>query len=202
MRRAAPAGALLIALAVLLGLVGTASLDAALLARIALVRGETPAFAITLAQGLTRLGDPPVRIAIAAILGLWLLIAGGWRDALVLALGTAAAALATSALKEAFARARPHVVAWLDHPTNASFPSGHAANTTAILLLAALLSGRRDAVTVALIVAVGVGVSRPLLGVHWPSDVVGGWLLGGGLALLAYAGGQALGSGARPGRRR
>ena len=85
-------------------------------------------------------------------------------------------------IKEAFARPRPFV----SHsqiqnklsyqPGGQSFPSSHAVNCMAA---AAVLSVFAPAWTVALLVyAALVGYSRPYLGVHYPSDVVAGWILG------------------------
>jgi undecaprenyl-diphosphatase len=78
------------------------------------------------------------------------------------------------------------------------FPSGHTSHATATALLVALLlwprlgtAGRALVVALGAILAVGVGLTRVALLAHWPSDVLGGWLLG--LAVvsalaLAFAG--------------
>jgi undecaprenyl-diphosphatase len=70
-----------------------------------------------------------------------------------------------------------------------SFPSGHSANAMIVYVGLALLAfddarWRRWAVGAALALAFGVGISRPMLGVHWPSDVVGGWAFGAFWLLL------------------
>jgi undecaprenyl-diphosphatase len=64
-----------------------------------------------------------------------------------------------------------------------SFPSGHAANSMIVYLALALLAfddprHRRWAVAGALLLSFLIGLSRPMLGVHWPSDVVAGWAFG------------------------
>jgi undecaprenyl-diphosphatase len=63
-----------------------------------------------------------------------------------------------------------------------AFPSGHAANSMTAFVAIALFCAPKPERKVALVAAIGasllVGLSRPLLGVHWPSDVLGGWIFG------------------------
>ena len=76
-----------------------------------------------------------------------------------------------------------------------SFPSGHSLMSAVVYLtLGALLAemhhGRRLKIyflTLAAIIVVLIGISRVYLGVHWPSDVVAGWLIGAALAMLFWA---------------
>lgn len=83
--------------------------------------------------------------------------------------------------------ARPPVAEQLTVETTFSLPSGHAVASTVVLGLLAALAlryTRRVAVRVAVIVAAAVGiativVSRLYLGVHWLSDTLTSWLLGG-----------------------
>lgn len=117
---------------------------------------------------------------------------------LVVAIGGVALATATKAMVGRF---RPPVDALVavDSP---SFPSGHAAQSAAILLaLALVLTRRRSTRAAALVVAVGlalgIGLTRVYLGVHYPSDVLAGWIFGG---LWAVATVQILG-GSGPGGR-
>lgn len=106
----------------------------------------------------------------------------GWRVwgrrlvVLALVLGAADGAC-TWVLKPAFGRARPcmsyPVAPGLRCGRDFSFPSGHATTTAAA---AALLGGPGLAGC-----AAAVGVSRVVLGQHWPGDVLAGWLLGAAL---------------------
>jgi undecaprenyl-diphosphatase len=106
--------------------------------------------------------------------------------ALWLILTSAGAMLLNHGLKLAFARARPDVVDHLVLVVTPSFPSGHALMSAAIYLAIALVIGRRMPTSasrryligLALALAAGIGLTRVYLGVHWPSDVAGGWLLG------------------------
>jgi undecaprenyl-diphosphatase len=92
-------------------------------------------------------------------------------------------------------RPRPDV-AWrlIGLPSDKSFPSGHALNAMTVYVLIALLASRRPRrprvrwIIIAAGLALGllVGLSRPYLGVHYPTDVLGGWTAGLAFALLAY----------------
>jgi undecaprenyl-diphosphatase len=92
-------------------------------------------------------------------------------------------------------RARPVVEDALTHAPGYSFPSGHAANAAAgataiVVLVWPLLSrrGRVAAVAIGAIVAAITALDRVLLGVHYPSDVLAGVILGVGMVLASYAG--------------
>ncbi|MEU5240350.1 phosphatase PAP2 family protein [Streptomyces lydicus] len=113
------------------------------------------------------------------------------RGAPLLAVWVGATALAGTALqqlvKALVGRARPVWPDPVDSAHYAAFPSGHAmsALVTGVLLLWLLrLYGARPgwrwtARVLVVLSVVGVGCTRVFLGVHWPSDVLGGWLLGG-----------------------
>lgn len=80
-------------------------------------------------------------------------------------------------------RPRPGVSPHLVAVNSYSFPSGHAANAMITFLAIGLLlpvrqRNRAIAVGIGLAFALQVGISRVMLGVHWPSDVIGGWAFG------------------------
>lgn len=99
--------------------------------------------------------------------------------------------LLSTLLKGAFSRPRPDVIPHGDFVTSASFPSGHSMmSATVYLTLAILLVRLADTraqkcyiVGAALLLSGIVGLSRVYLGVHWPTDVLAGWLAGGAWAL-------------------
>ncbi|WP_263172385.1 phosphatase PAP2 family protein [Streptomyces sp. SCSIO ZS0520] len=138
--------------------------------------------------------------ALCAAVVLWLLRYRGWRPALWLGLTCLGGALVQQALKAAVDRPRPVLPRPVDHAHYAAFPSGHA--MTATVVCGALLwllhhygaSGtvRRWALIGAVVSVLGVGVTRVWLGVHWPTDVLGGWLLGTLAVLTAGALGSRL----------
>jgi len=90
--------------------------------------------------------------------------------------------LMVEVLKQLIARPRPdfdlHAVTF----QSLSFPSGHAANSmtafVAIALFCAPQQHRKASLIIAVAASLLVGVTRPLLGVHWPSDVLAGWIFG------------------------
>jgi undecaprenyl-diphosphatase len=81
------------------------------------------------------------------------------------------------------ARARPDLDPHLVVVRTSSFPSGHATSSmifylTMALALTANTRWHRLAAAGATLLSLAIGTSRVMLGVHWPSDVVGGWAFG------------------------
>ena len=131
---------------------------------------------------LTHLGDAAATIAGAAALLLLEPRGAGARAAFALA----GSHLAVQAVKRSVSRPRPRLPGGIDSlvraPDRFSFPSGHAAASLSVGLgLAATLP--LPAAGAVLGLAGLVGVSRSYLGVHYPGDVLAGWLL----AILGYA---------------
>ena len=134
--------------------------------------------------------------ALAALTSLLLLARGLRLEAALFPSALGLVSLAQRLLKAVVDRPRPDdalVRVFTDHPTE-SFPSGHVVFFVVYLgFLACLARERiksrifsRVVVAVLLLGALLVGASRIWLGAHWPSDVLGGFLLGGiGLGILA-----------------
>ena len=134
---------------------------------------------VTAAWVLTWLGDW------AVLVPLGLGGVGRRRDAAVLVLALAAVRVLVGVQKHLIGRVRPDVTHYMTE-TSFSFPSGHSANAAATYLaLALFLTRSRVARALAVLLVLAVGLSRVALGVHWPSDVIGGWAFGSFAALLA-----------------
>lgn len=87
-------------------------------------------------------------------------------------------------LKQIFAAPRPDLLPHLDIVNSYSFPSGHAAGNMILFGAIAMLITRRAAYMVCGVIILLIGVSRTWLGVHWPTDVLAGWIVG--LGWLAF----------------
>jgi undecaprenyl-diphosphatase len=138
--------------------------------------------------GATRFGDGPGWAAV----GLGLLAAGPYARAAAAAatLGALSASLIFMAVKRRFRRSRPcdlapHPVFHVRPPDAFSFPSGHTMNAFAIATVLAL-SFPSLAAALALLAA-SIGVSRVVLGLHFPSDVWAGAALGTVIGACVYA---------------
>ncbi|MCY1268152.1 PAP2 superfamily protein [compost metagenome] len=141
---------------------------------------------------VTRLGDLTTQLLAGALLGGLLLLLRQWRAA-CFAIGTlVTTALANTGLKYFFARARPDV---LTEPlTSFSFPSGHSSAAFAFFLVLGILAGRGQPgrlrltwLLLACLPALAIALSRVYLGVHWPTDILAGALLAGGIASAGLA---------------
>lgn len=148
----------------------------------ALYAGERPAL-IAFARVLTVLGEPTLLVTAGFLVAGWLWLVGRGRFALGLLLVILVGRGLTEVQKYWVARARPNLEPHLVVVKTSSFPSGHATSSMIFCLTLALAlvpSGkwRRIAVLGALLLSLLIGTSRIMLGVHWPSDVVGGWSFG------------------------
>lgn len=158
---------------------------------------------------ITSLGGYPILVALIAAVAGYLLVVRKYGPALFVVLSTGLGTAVSQLLKVLYERPRPDLVEHLDVIHTASFPSGHATMSAIVYLtLAALIvrlvektSVRVYVMSVAVLVAVAVGLSRIYLGVHWPSDVAAGWALGAAWASLSWLAVSALRTWRRRGRK-
>lgn len=157
---------------------------------LALVQEQRSSSLDSLMVLITRLGDFHTQLAVAALLCLLLLLARQWRALLFAVGGLLGTALANGALKSLFARTRPDVL--LEPLNSFSFPSGHSSAAFAFFLVLGVLAGRGQPARLRLtwlllgcLPAGAIALSRVYLGVHWPSDIIAGALLAGGICALS-----------------
>jgi len=147
-----------------------------------------------LGRDATALGGTAVLTFVTLATVGYLLLARRLGAAALIAVSVAGGQLLQEILKAYLARPRPPMVAPVSYADldSWSFPSGHAMMSTIAYLMLARLILREQArlpariyvlmVTITLIL--GIGLSRVYLGVHWPTDVIGGWTIGLAWALF------------------
>ena len=141
---------------------------------------------------ITALGTGTVVLMIVAISGLFLALTRHRYSALLLLVATAGGLALNLVLKLFFNRPRPHVIVWGTNAVSSSFPSGHAMSATIVYSTVAYLAARlakkmwqRWAVMIfAAVIIILISLSRLYLGVHYPSDVLAGSVIG--LAWAAF----------------
>lgn len=144
-----------------------------------------------IARDVTALGGTLVLTIVTAATAIFLWLDGKGRMGGFLGLSVLMGSLLSTGLKDLFHRARPDIVPHGMHVSNASFPSGHSMlSAVTYLTLAALLARSHERralkayfVILAITLMMIIGMSRVYLGVHWPTDVLGGWTAGSVWAL-------------------
>lgn len=137
-------------------------------------------------QTATMLGSTWWVAAMAGLVGVVEVALGRPRAGLTAAATIGLAALANTELKLVVARPRPDLLTPIVVEPGYSFPSGHSLSAMAAYGVIAVLVGRSDLPRTARLVITGllgllvalIGLSRVYLGAHYPTDVIGGWLMG------------------------
>ena len=126
------------------------------------------------------LGGPFFVAPATVVLALVLAVRRQWRLSALVALGVGVAAALNLGLRHLFHRPRP--VLWqspiLDHSFVYGYPGGHATLVAALVSVAAFSSGSKTVATLGTLYVVLVGFSSLYLGVHYPTDLLAGWILG------------------------
>ena len=144
---------------------------------------------------ITFLGTGVIVMMLVAVSGMFLWLTKHKHSALLLMVSTAGAILLNGLLKAGFDRPRPQVFEWGQHTVSSSFPSGHAMSAATVYMTVAYLAARLQrrhvsrvlTLFAATIVVVLIAISRLYLGVHYPTDVAAGVLIGIAWAALCMA---------------
>lgn len=151
-----------------------------------------PAWVEEMMRDFSGLGSTAVLTVLTAAAVAYLLLAGKDRTALVVLLSIGSGQILSTALKLFFERPRPDLVPHATVVYTSSFPSGHSTMSAIVYLTLGALLARVEArrrervflVVLGALLTFLVGTSRVYLGVHWPTDVLGGWTIGAAWALL------------------
>lgn len=145
-------------------------------------------------RDFTALGGYAILTPLTCSVAVYLSLRQRVQTALLVIVAVIGGVLLSNTLKSYFDRPRPELVPHGSYVLTKSFPSGHAmmAATTYLTLGAILAEAEKRRalrvffLLVGVMLAAAVGISRVYLGVHWPTDVLAGWVAGAAWALACW----------------
>jgi undecaprenyl-diphosphatase len=147
-----------------------------------------------MARDITALGGVTVLTFITLAVVVYLLLIRKYRVMLFVIVAVGGGAIISYLLKMAVNRPRPDLFQHLAYVSDPSFPSGHSMlSAVTYLTLGALLARLQKSrhvqaylIGLAIFITIMVGLSRIYLAVHWPTDVLAGWMAGAAWALICW----------------
>ena len=145
-------------------------------------------------RDVTALGGFTVLTMITVLAVILFLFHRRWRHAAIMGAVVLLAQFTSGFAKNFYERPRPDLVSHGSYVYSGSFPSGHSMLSAATYLTLAMLLANLETTRSTKILLLGlavvltllIGLSRLYLGVHWPSDVLGGWVLGAAWSLIGW----------------
>lgn len=145
---------------------------------------------------ITSLGGGVVLTLLTAVIAAYFWLIKNYRSLLLVLIAAVGGGVIDLLLKGFFMRPRPDIIIRLTEVSSYSFPSGHSMMSAVIYLSLAAILVRSVAETklriyilsVALLLTLIIGLSRIYLGVHYPTDVLGGWFAGLSWASVCWIG--------------
>jgi len=155
-----------------------------------------PRFVKNASLDISSLGSAPVLTLIIVMICGYLLLERKFAATWFILFASISGTILNQILKEFVGRERPQIVPHLSEISNYSFPSGHSMLSAIIYLsLAVLLTKtvktrptKMYLIGAAFFLAFLIGLTRMILGVHYPSDVLAGWTAGTAWAMLCWVG--------------
>ena len=146
-----------------------------------------------LSFSITELGSTDLVLSITVLAVAVLAAVRHWHGALAVVLSVILTQAVVDVTKIIVARPRPEANAAMADASGASFPSAHSATSMALYAMLAFIAARecKGAARVAIgalgaSIVVAVGFSRVLLGAHYPTDVLAGWMVGGAVVVGSW----------------
>lgn len=144
------------------------------------------------ALDISALGGGSVLTLMTLLVLGYLLLLRRYHAVLLVLVATVGGMLLNNSLKQFFGRERPSIVPHLSEVASASYPSGHSMLSAIVYLTLGVMLAQSTSswrlrmyfVGSALLVTFLIGLTRVYLGVHYPTDVLGGWTVGTAYAVL------------------
>ena len=153
-----------------------------------------PRWLVETMRDFTALGSFGVLGLVTAMAAGYLFVVAKWRAALVLLLSVVAGVTISTILKDVIDRPRPDLSQTMVYVSSASFPSGHSMMSAVVYLTIGAMIARMQTdlrakyyiMSWAVLLTLLVGITRIYLGVHWPTDVLAGWIVGSAWAIFCW----------------
>lgn len=153
-----------------------------------------PPWVAEMVRDISGLGGIAILAFVTISAAIYLMMIKRWGESVYLLITISIGTALSNALKFGFDRPRPDLVPHGSYTFTGSFPSGHTMMSAIVYLGAGMMLAKAQKTTaprifflaISVFLTITIGISRVYLGVHWPSDVLAGWLIGGSCAIAFW----------------